>query len=373
MPPHSQVEPVAAPVVPQDTPLKNQFPSITDIKSRLPKDCFEAELHTSLYYVARSAFLIFGLLWAVHKLCSPESSFYITNEIARGAIWAVYWYIQGILMWGVFVLGHDCGHGSFSKYKLVNHILGNILHSSILVPYESWKTTHRLHHKNTGNIDKDEVFYPYRDDTSINWYKRFVVGGVGFAWMIYLYANVRRHFWVYEDIYERIRLAVAITHLWWVAMAMVVTNWVWTYGWETVSFYYFAPLFFFMSWLVITTFLHHQDEDAPWYGNSEWTYVKGNLSSIDRSYGYIVNNLIHNIGTHQIHHLFPKIPHYKLNRATASFKEAYPDLFRASNEAILPSFFKNYYIYLKYATVENDAQYFTYKEKIIADKKSKTQ
>jgi len=373
MPPHSQVEPAPSVVLDRETTVvKTQFPSITEIKSKLPKDCFEAELTTSFYYVFRSAFLIFGLFWLAHTLCSPESNFYVSNDIARGAIWAAYWYIQGVLLWGVFVLGHDCGHGSFSKYPLVNHITGNILHSVILVPYESWKTTHRLHHKNTGNIDKDEIFYPYREDNFANWTKRFVVGGVGFAWMVYLYVNVRRHFWVFEDIYEKLRLAVTITHLWWATMVLIVANWVYRFGWEAVTYYYFIPLFIFMSWLVITTFLHHQDLDAPWYGNQEWTYVKGNLSSIDRSYGYIIDNLIHNIGTHQIHHLFPKIPHYKLNKATEAFKKEYPHLFRESKESILPAFVRNYLVYLKYATVDNDAQYFSYKEKIIEEsKKSK--
>lgn len=38
------------------------------------------------------------------------------------------------------------------------------------------------------------------------------------------------------------------------------------------------------TWLVVTTFLHHQEEGMPWYGEGKWDYVKGNLSSIDRSY-----------------------------------------------------------------------------------------
>lgn len=31
------------------------------------------------------------------------------------------------------------------------------------------------------------------------------------------------------------------------------------------------------------------------YTNSNWTYVKGNISSVDRSYGFL-HNIIHNIG-----------------------------------------------------------------------------
>ncbi|CAF4525097.1 unnamed protein product, partial [Rotaria magnacalcarata] len=51
--------------------------------------------------------------------------------------------------------------------------------------------------------------------------------------------------------------------------------------------------------------------DVPWYADSEWNNVKGQLSTVDRDYGH-VHSIIHSIGTHQIHHLFTKVPHYYL-------------------------------------------------------------
>lgn len=89
-------------------------------------------------------------------------------------------------------------------------------------------------------------------------------------------------------------------------------------GWAAVAVYYGAPLLVFGTFLVVTTFLHHNDEDTPWYADSAWTYVKGSLSSVDRDYGALVNNVSHNIHLHQIHHLFPKIPHYRLRRGKRS-------------------------------------------------------
>ena len=56
--------------------------------------------------------------------------------------------------------------------------------------------------------------------------------------------------------------------------------------------------------------LCHQDENVPWYVDEKWDFVRGNLSSVDRHYGW-AHDLVHNIGTHQIHHLFIKIPHYR--------------------------------------------------------------
>ncbi len=53
------------------------------------------------------------------------------------------------------------------------------------------------------------------------------------------------------------------------------------------------------------------NSDVPWYADSEWNNVKGQLSTVDRHYGH-VHSVIHSIGTHQIHHLFTKVPHYHL-------------------------------------------------------------
>ena len=64
-----------------------------------------------------------------------------------GVVCAAYWFLQGTMFWAIFVLGHDCGHGSFSSSPLLNGVVGNILHSFILVPYESWRLSHRHHHK----------------------------------------------------------------------------------------------------------------------------------------------------------------------------------------------------------------------------------
>jgi len=324
-------------------------------------------LPLSLYYVARSAILVVLLFVSVYSICSPASPYYVQNESVRSVAWALYWFIQGTIFWGIFVLGHDCGHSSFSRYDSVNFIFGNILHSSILVPYESWRTTHRIHHKNTGNIDKDEIFYPHREVNAFNLSRRYVVVTLSFAWMLYLYGQ--RHLSPFVDIYERHRAQVTVSlGCWLFAVASVVYACI-SFGFTPVAYYYFAPLLVFMGWLVLTTFLHHQDIDAPWYGNAEWTYVKGNLSSIDRSYGFLIDNLIHDIGTHQIHHLFPKIPHYKLREATVAFRKEYPQFVRKTSESNIPAFFVNWITYCKYAYAPPGTEYFCYRDEVNKNKK----
>lgn len=54
------------------------------------------------------------------------------------------------MFWALFVVGHDCGHQSFSSNRKLNDFVGNIVHASILVPYHGWRISHRTHHANHG-------------------------------------------------------------------------------------------------------------------------------------------------------------------------------------------------------------------------------
>ena len=65
----------------------------------------------------------------------------------RYAVTGVLWATIGFFMWGIFVVGHDCGHNNFSNYTQLNDVLGNLLHASIMVPYWPWRLSHvsRIH------------------------------------------------------------------------------------------------------------------------------------------------------------------------------------------------------------------------------------
>lgn len=52
------------------------------------------------------------------------------------------------------------GHGSFSNNRTLNDLVGNIAHSSILVPYHGWRISHRTHHQNHGHVENDESWHP---------------------------------------------------------------------------------------------------------------------------------------------------------------------------------------------------------------------
>ena len=127
--------------------VPHSVPSIIELKKALPPQCFTPTLSESFYFVAKDLFLM-SLLYA--SVTTVEAAV----PALRWVVLPLYWYLQGTLMWAVFVLGHDCGHGSFSSSTVLNDIMGNALHGLILVPYYPWKMSHQHHHKNTGNIDK---------------------------------------------------------------------------------------------------------------------------------------------------------------------------------------------------------------------------
>lgn len=48
-----------------------------------------------------------------------------------------------------FVVGHDCGHRSFSKNKLVEDIVGTLMFAPLIYPFEPWRIKHNHHHAHT--------------------------------------------------------------------------------------------------------------------------------------------------------------------------------------------------------------------------------
>jgi len=311
--------------------------------------------------VAAAALAYHAALSALSAQAAADPS--TTWTVVRWILAASYWFIQGTLFWGTFVLGHDCGHSSFSASPVLNWVVGNILHTAILTPYESWRISHRHHHQNTGNIDKDEIFFPARQP----WHKRiqYFTVSLGLAWFLYLMTGYSPrnvyHFNPNDQLFQEHRavakVAVSVSvYAGWCAYLYHLSS---VYGWWALADYYFIPLFVFGSWLVITTFLHHNEPAVPWYSDKEWSFVKGALSSVDRDYSPF-NSIIHNIGTHQVHHLFPQIPHYHLVEATKSFRAAFPDHTRVSTQSVFAAFAKNLGNFLRQGPLPDDVAVFAY-------------
>lgn len=131
--------------------------TIKDIHDAIPKHCFERSAVKSFYYVFRDIAQLAITFYLFHTYVTPEN---VPNTPARFALWGLYTFLQGLSGTGIWVLAHECGHQSFSPSKVLNDSVGWVLHSSLLVPYFSWKISHGKHHKATGHIERDMVFVP---------------------------------------------------------------------------------------------------------------------------------------------------------------------------------------------------------------------
>src|SRR5678815_2908455 len=62
--------------------------------------------------------------------------------------------LAGAFLIRVFIIFHDCGHGSFFKSRLANDVWGYIAGVLTLTPYYHWRWEHAIHHSSSGNLDK---------------------------------------------------------------------------------------------------------------------------------------------------------------------------------------------------------------------------
>ena len=311
--------------------------TLQDIKAAIPAHCFEPSVWKSLAYLFLDISIIAGLYAIAYVLDS-------------WLFFPIFWLMQGTMFWALFVVGHDCGHGSFSKIKWLNNVVGHLCHIPILVPYHGWRISHRTHHANTGNIDTDESWYPVSQTyyEQMAWYEKlFRFHLLLLAYPLYLFKRSPHregsHFLPSSPLFRPSeKWDVLTSAVLWVLMVGFLSLLTYQFGWLFLVKYYLVPYVVFVIWLDLVTFLHHTEADIPWYRGDDWYFLKGALSTIDRDYGFI-NPIHHDIGTHVAHHIFLNIPHYHLKTATEAIKPVLGDYYRRSNEPVWKSFFRSYW------------------------------
>lgn len=311
--------------------------TLQDVRNAIPAHCFEPSIPKSLSYFFLDISVIAGL-YAI--------AYYLDSWL----FFPIFWLMQGTMFWALFVVGHDCGHGSFSRVKWLNNLIGHLSHTPILVPYHGWRISHRTHHANTGNIDTDESWYPVTESkySQMPWYEklfRFYLPLL--AYPLYLFrrspGKQGSHFLPSSPLFrpsEKWDVLTSSGLL--IAMVGFLGYLTYQFGGLFLLKYYLGPYVVFVIWLDLVTFLHHTEPDIPWYRGDDWYFLKGALSTIDRDYGFI-NPIHHDIGTHVAHHIFSNMPHYHLKTATEAIKPVLGEFYRKSNEPIWKSFFRSYW------------------------------
>lgn len=340
---------------PTDTP---DF-TIGQLRKSIPAHCFERSVARSFSYLFVDLTMIALLYIGSTKIDGMSTNPLVTY----GVCWPLYWFFQGAVSTGVWVLAHECGHQAFSKYQWVNDGVGLVFHSLLLVPYYSWKHSHRRHHSNTGSVAKDEVFVPKvmeMEREGFDWEQfgifRLVklVGALLLGWPMYLWFNVKSrpypgHAWVnhfdpWSPIFskrERVEIAVSDAALVGVTYGLYVAGSTW--GWMWLLKTYGIPYLLVNFWLVMITLLQHTHPSLPHYTDSEWDWLRGALATVDRNYGWLLNTLHHHIAdTHVTHHLFSQMPHYHAQEATEAIKPILGKYYQKDDRFIFKALWEDY-------------------------------
>ncbi|XP_021721668.1 delta(12)-fatty-acid desaturase FAD2-like [Chenopodium quinoa] len=306
--------------------------TLGQIKKAIPPHCFQRSVLRSFAYVVYDFTIAFILYYVATNYINllPKPFNYLA--------WPVYGFVQGCVLTGVWVIAHECGHHAFSDYQWLDDTVGLVLHSLLLVPYFSWKYSHRRHHSNTGSMEKDEVFVPKRRE-NMSWFSKYLNNPPGriitllvtltLGWPLYLLFNVsgRRyerfacHYDPSSPIYsEREKLQIYISDIGILTVTYGLYRLAAAKGLAWVLCVYGGPLLVVNGFLVLITFLQHTHPSLPHYDSSEWDWLRGALATVDRDYG-ILNKVFHNItDTHVAHHLVSTMPHYHAMEATKAIK-----------------------------------------------------
>jgi len=311
----------------------------SQIREAIPDHLFERNALMSLLYLAHDLFLAAILVFSVTKITGFLASTPLWF-ISIPVVWVLYWILIGIVGTGLWTIGHECGHGAFSKHKLLNATVGLIVHSAVFFPYFSFKITHGHHHIYNGSL-MDASYVPrtrsqrraanmeFDGDIESPLFRliKMCLLGFPFYWVINHtgpYGDQKpSHFNPYSVIFKPSQFwDVVISNI---GILTIVFTMVWAsykYSFLNVFNYYIVPVLMVNAWMVVLTYLQHTSPYLPRYRDKVWNFQRGAAITIDRSYGKILNYFFHHLGdAHVIHHYFPKLPHYHAVEATKYIKK----------------------------------------------------
>jgi omega-6 fatty acid desaturase (delta-12 desaturase) len=220
-----------------------------------------------------------------------------------------------------YIVMHDCAHGSFLPGRRANAWLGTVLALLVFTPFACWRHDHAVHHATAGDLDRrgtgdvptlTVAEYWARSPLGRFGYRIFrspvVMFGLGPIYSMLI--SPRR---VHRSASTEVRHSVWATNA---ALGILVGGLCWTLGWQHFLLVQ-APLVPLAGGTGIWLFyVQHQFADTYWQRTADWTYTDAAL----RGSSYlrlpkVLQFFTGSIGLHHVHHLCPRIPHYRLQRA----------------------------------------------------------
>ena len=225
----------------------------------------------------------------------------------------------GLLM-RVFVISHDCGHGSFLNSERWNSIWGVVTGFLTFTSYHHWRGEHAIHHGTAGNLDRrgigDVWTLTVAEYQASSRWKKLCYRVVRHP-LILLFIAPFVLFLVLERFPRgaaprREKVATWFTNL---ALVLGVTGMCMLFGTGTYVILQLLIVSITMGCGVWLFYVQHQFEDTYWARNSDWDF---GVAALEGSSFYKLPKVLQwfsgNIGFHHIHHLAPRVPNYNLER-----------------------------------------------------------
>ena len=263
----------------------------------------------SIYELVITAVPFFAL-WALMLLCLSYG-YWLSLIVAVPA--------AGFLV-RLFMIQHDCGHGSFFRKPLANHWVGRTIGVLTLTPYDWWRRSHAVHHATSGNLDRrgtgDVTTLTVAEYLSLPRWRRLgyrlvrnplILLALG---PIYLFLLKHRLPVELMDSGKEVWISAMATNL---AIAGVVVGMSSLIGFQSFVLVQ-LPITLLASSIGIWLFyVQHQFEETYWEHQDDWSFHSGAMQgSTFFDLPAPLRWFTANIGVHHVHHLASRIPSYRL-------------------------------------------------------------
>lgn len=241
------------------------------------------------------------------------------------------WFLHGQVLVGLFVLGHDCGHQSFSKNRMINKTVGHLAFSPLGNGLANWTLTHNHHHAHTQlrgqDVDWSKWLMTKEEFSSSNWKKNFA-GKLGYTLPFGVF------FWIWLNAILRglrnTTMEVRISNLlMWSVMLSIYGGLAWYSGLWGIFKYHGIPatIAMFTGYFLLT--IQHANSETKWFNEKSWTGLRGQMeSTFDVRFPRVLEWLWLDINIHIPHHVAPGIPWYNLREARLALLENHSELYQ---------------------------------------------
>jgi acyl-lipid omega-6 desaturase (Delta-12 desaturase) len=252
----------------------------------------------------------YALLWHLMYL-SLGVSWWLTVPLAV---------LAGGILIRVFIIFHDCGHGSYFKSRTANDVVGFLSGLLTFTPYYHWRWEHAIHHATAGDLDRRSVgdiwTMTVQEYLEASRWKRFsyrlarnpfVLFGLA---PLFLFLVLQRFPSARASARER-------ESVWWMNLAILLlaAGLSWIFGLIPYLVIQLTAMMVAGGVGVWMFYVQHQFEDVYWERGENWDFT---AAALQGSSFYKLPRILQwfsgNIGFHHIHHLSPRIPNYNLQR-----------------------------------------------------------